>query len=177
MVVTSFMLGPVCLARTVVNWKALAILDIPILLTTTISVFAFYLQAERGIGRNTFKAFLLMPVVMSLGIGMSINNAFAVVEGLAHMGGEFIRTPKYKIESQRDKRLGHSYAHYRQRILPWVELFAFMYSVATCVFCAIWNLWMVIPFAGLFVFGFGYVVLLNWIEHWNRAIQPVPAKG
>lgn len=177
MVLTVLMLGPVCVARAVVNWQALVWLDIPILLTTTVSVFAFYLQAERAIGRNPLRAMALMPVVMSLGIGIAVNNAFAVIEGLHHMGGEFIRTPKYKIETHKDQWVGRRYAHYKQRLMHWVELFAFLYAMATGIFCAWHHMWFVVPFVCIFIFGFGYVVALNWIERWHRLLTPAPAEG
>ena len=176
MVLTVFLLGPVCWARTVVHWRALVWLDIPILLSTTVSVIAFYLQAERAIGRHPLRVLRLMPAVMALGIGISINNATAVIEGMFQMGGEFIRTPKYRIESQGDRWIGRSYAHYRQRLLPWIELVAFFYTLATGIFCAWAGLWFVVSFVCIFIFGFGYVVALNWIERWDRLFQPAPAK-
>ena len=177
MVLMAFLLGPVVVVRTMVqDWHALIWLDIPILLSTTVSVFAFYLQAERAIGRGVFRALALMPVVMSLGIGISINNAMAVIEGMMSMGGEFIRTPKYKIESQKDKRIKRGYASYRQRLMPWVELGAFFYSLATGVFCVWQGLYTTVPFICLFIFGFGYVVAQNWLDCWYRLIQMAFAK-
>lgn len=168
MLLTALMLGPVCLARTHVHWEGLVWLDIPILLTTTVSLVFFYLQAERAIGRNFFHVMALMPVVLCLGIGISINNALAVLEGWRHMGGEFIRTPKYKIETRRDKRAGTGYAHFKQRALPWIELAAFLYALGTGIFCALNGLYLVLPFLCLFIFGYGYVVALTFLDRPGR---------
>ena len=173
MLATAFLLGPVCVARSHVNWKGLIWLDIPILLTTTVSLVFFYLQAERSIGRNFFHVMALMPVVLCLGIGISINNALAVLEGWRQMGGEFVRTPKYRIESHAENLKSKSYAQVGKRLLPWIERFTFLYCLGTGIFCAIQGLWLVLPFLCLFIFGYGYVVGLTWGDGWHRH-RPAP---
>src|SRR6185436_16928729 len=53
----------------------------------------FYLAAQRGV-RTLLPALLRVPLVMAVGLGLSVNQTRAVLEGLIGPTGEFVRTPK-----------------------------------------------------------------------------------
>ena len=90
---------------------------------------------------------------MSLGIGLTITNTIAVLEALVGKQTAFARTPKYRVESKKDKVMG---AKYRKRLgwVPWIELLIGTYF-ALAIFYAIDNEnYFTVPFLLLFVVGY-----------------------
>ncbi|MBN2447115.1 MAG: glycosyltransferase [Phycisphaerae bacterium] len=52
-----------------------------------------YIYARWSIGGG-WSGVLVVPKLIVMSLGLSINNTYAVVQGLAQQGGEFVRTPK-----------------------------------------------------------------------------------
>lgn len=61
----------------------------------TASAGTFYLASQHVQRRSVFKTFCQLPILMSLGIGIALNNARGVLEALAGKQSDFVRTPKY----------------------------------------------------------------------------------
>jgi cellulose synthase/poly-beta-1,6-N-acetylglucosamine synthase-like glycosyltransferase len=74
------------------------IVNIPIFFFSTVSVMAFYLTSQKALRPGTWwKEIPYLPLLLALGIGMSINNAKAVIEAIFNHQSGFVRTPKYGI--------------------------------------------------------------------------------
>jgi cellulose synthase/poly-beta-1,6-N-acetylglucosamine synthase-like glycosyltransferase len=176
MVLMALMLGPMCWLRNEIQWNAPLWLDLPLLLATTISMLTFYFRSQVAIGRGNFKTAGLMPAVLCLGLGMSLNNAWASIEGLFRHGGEFVRTPKYHVtDGAAGNPVTHrNYAHTRSTIVPWLELFMFIYMLLVDTYNIALGQWLAIPFVTLFVGGFGYVAMLTWRGRWQHAHPTLP---
>ncbi|HVP20356.1 MAG TPA: glycosyltransferase [Anaerolineaceae bacterium] len=58
---------------------------------------------------------VLLPALMMLGMGVSVNNTIGALSGLVSMGGVFERTPKFDLASQNGKWADN---HYAVRISP-----------------------------------------------------------
>ena len=115
---------------------------------STGSVLLFYREGQRWAGRGAPPLRELLAV-MPVGIGMSVRNAAAVLEGLVANGGSFRRTPK---EGDGSTRVRDG----RPRF-PWAELaltVAFAFVVASFARA---GYWVSLPFLTLFVSGYGYV--------------------
>jgi cellulose synthase/poly-beta-1,6-N-acetylglucosamine synthase-like glycosyltransferase len=69
-------------------------LDFALFACSTGSAFAVYAVAIARSGDRRWQRFAAIPVAMALGLGMSLAQTRAVVEGLASDGGVFVRTPK-----------------------------------------------------------------------------------
>ena len=68
---------------------------------TTVSIFAFYLTSQRALRPGTWwKEIPYIPLLLALGIGMSVNNAKAVIEAIFNHQSAFVRTPKYVIDQK-----------------------------------------------------------------------------
>ena len=147
-------------------------IDIPVLLAGTGALLSFYANAQRELGRSPWAAVVQLPALMALGMGMSVNNAWAVCEGWFGGVGEFVRTPKYKIESRGDEWKPKAYAGRRQRWIPAIEVGFLLYFVATAIYCGANGLWWTYPFLMLFLGGYGYVaaVTLRQMVFLNRAV-------
>ncbi len=100
MVLLSIILLPAMIVRFYQGWFQVLVIDLPLFIASTCSISSFYLAAERTFYPKTWKrTFLYLPFVMAVGIGLSVRNAFAVIEAIFGVQSEFARTPKYRIES------------------------------------------------------------------------------
>ena len=122
---------------------------------------------------------------MALGIGLTITNTRAVLEALVGKQTAFVRTPKYRVVSKKDKPIA---TKYRKRLgwVPWIEIVIGTYFALT-VFYAIQNEnYFTVPFLMLFVVGYWYTGLMSLLqgrfEHlrWRedpQTAKPYPAVG
>ncbi len=112
-----------------------------------------YSYARWSLGGG-LSAIRLIPQMISLGCGMCINNALAVVRGLHLSGGEFVRTPKSGNDETR-KRAG-SYAPVQSNM--WIlEIALGVYSLITYVYYMSGALWPVSVF--LLLYGIGFLTV------------------
>ena len=94
--------------------------------------------------------FLLFPFLMSLGIGMAINNARAVVEGLVLGAGEFVRTPKYGelLAGKQHRRSNYASQHSAN---CWGELLFAGYFAFTLIYAVLHGMYGAVPFLLIFL--------------------------
>lgn len=79
------------------GWLKLLI-HLPIFMFASGSVVLFYLMSQKALRpTNWWKEVIYLPFLLALGIGMSINNAKAVLEAVFNKQSGFVRTPKYGI--------------------------------------------------------------------------------
>jgi cellulose synthase/poly-beta-1,6-N-acetylglucosamine synthase-like glycosyltransferase len=123
----------------------------------SISTFLFYMFAQRAIHLDWRKRLLLFPVFLAGSMGFAVNNSKAVFEALINKKTGFARTPKYKIEGEKDKWTNKKYV---QKKLNWtvvVELLLALYYVAGIAISVYYLEIAAIPFQLLFLLGFGTV--------------------
>lgn len=150
------------------------LVDLPIFLATTVSIALFYIVAQRHLSPQSWmRKILLLPMMLSLAIGMSVNNARAVLEAmLGHKSG-FTRTPKYGSGTSVSPEAPPKKKFRLTSILPTVEL-GFTAYFFYCAWSAIAaQKWLSLPFILLFLVGFGYV----FIKSTNFSFRPLqPAR-
>jgi len=127
---------------------------------TTASIFAFYLIAQRELYPDWKWRARDIPFILALGIGMCINNAWAVAEALLRHNTPFVRTAKYRIESFRDRWKGKIYRSIRKPSF-FVELLLSVYMVIGFAVILLFRNWAAIPYVALFVAGYLYVFGLS----------------
>ena len=133
---------------------------------TTLSIFAFYLTAQRELYPDWRWRIKDIPFILALGIGMCINNAWAVTEALLGRRSPFVRTAKYRIESFRDRWKGKIYRSIQNPSLVLELVLSFYMCVALGVLVYTGN-WAALPYVMLFVTGYLYVSGLS-ILHAKR---------
>ena len=70
--------------------------NVPVYFFGSVSVVIFYLVAQKALQpKNWWKEIPYLPLLLGLGIGMSVNNAKAVLEAIFNKESAFVRTPKY----------------------------------------------------------------------------------
>ncbi|MEM1028052.1 MAG: glycosyltransferase, partial [Planctomycetota bacterium] len=76
------------------TWAGVFI-GISLFMLGTASATAFYLTSQRAQKRSGWMTLLQVPMLMSIGIGIALNNAVACLEAIFGHESPFIRTPKY----------------------------------------------------------------------------------
>jgi cellulose synthase/poly-beta-1,6-N-acetylglucosamine synthase-like glycosyltransferase len=151
---------PALMVRINMNWRSLAGIDALIFLSATIPIIIFYSYSQQVVTMHWKRRILYFPFLMALGIGLAVNNAKAVWEGLTGQKSEFKRTPKYRIEGRTDKWSGKTY----QSLLSgttWIELALTIYFLLPIAFAIYFEIYAAVPFLLLFLVGFGYVSLVS----------------
>jgi hypothetical protein len=100
---------------------------------------------------------------MALGIGLTITNTKAVLEAIIGKKSAFARTPKYRVESKKDK-IGAT--KYRKRLgwIPWIELLVGTYFALTVYYAIDNENYITVPFLLLFVFGYWCTGLMSLLQ-------------
>ena len=164
------------------GWLRLFLIDLPIFLAASVSVAVFYICAQRVLHPRTWmKEILFLPCLLALGIGLSLNNARAVVEALINHKSDFTRTPKYGIERKSQPWRSCRYKSL-QSALPIAELAFAIYFTYFLGFAIAHRQFLSVPFLLMFQSGFLYVALSSLIAWWpkinlggSRDAAPLPA--
>ena len=150
------------------GWLRVLLFDLPIFLTASVSVAVFYICAQRELHPRTWmKEILLLPALIALGVGLSINNARAVLEAVFNHESEFKRTPKYGIEHKSQIWRSCRYMPLKS-FLPIVEIgFGIYFSYIVYYTFALGH-YFALPFLVMFQVGFFYVALSSLGQWWPR---------
>ena len=142
--------------------------DLPFFITGTVSVCGFYVCSQREIGKATLSRLAAIPAALCLGVGISINNARAVMEALVGHRSEFTRTPKYAVEERTDRWKLKKYRGKRS-IQPFIELAMAAYYTAALAMVAGSGILVSLPFLLLFQLGFAYVGVVSLLQRRGKA--------
>lgn len=151
---------PNMLLRRHMDNPELLLLDVPLFAATCGSICVFYLVTHRALYDNLWEAVKRLPLMMALGIGLSINNARAVLEGLFGRDLEFVRTPKHNISASTDEWKKKKYKA-KWPLHSLLEVGFGLYFVVTIALAVVTGSWITIPFLVLFMVGFLYVGSLS----------------
>ncbi len=138
------------------------IFDISVFVLATLSATVFYTASQMELFGDWRTAFKYLPVMMALGVGLSISNTKAILEAIFRRQSEFVRTPKYGDgKTVPAKRVPG--ACRKRNWLPYVE-FTFGIYMIVCLVASLINFRgiMVAPFLVIFAFGFFYVSILSF---------------
>ncbi|MCS6912050.1 MAG: glycosyltransferase family 2 protein [Myxococcales bacterium] len=161
----SVLLLPNLLVRTHHGWREVLLIDLPLFVGTTLSISAFYITSQREIDRRGWPRMLKrLPLMMSLGIGLCINQTRAVLEALlARHSGEFVRTPKHGIRERIETWTQKKYRAART-LIPAAEVLCAVYFAVAMALAARAGHYLSMPFLLLFFIGFAYVGVLSLFQ-------------
>ncbi|MEM6886075.1 MAG: cellulose synthase family protein [Verrucomicrobiota bacterium] len=149
---------------------ALLVIHLPVFTLASLSVILFYSLVLREVGIHWARWVIYLPMLISVGIGLSLNNAKAVLEALFNQTSEFTRTPKHGIEKARNKQALVVYFSARSWLVL-LELAMFIHFGIYTYTALKMQLWLSLPFFVLFCFGFGYTALLSLgVDRWGDAL-------
>jgi cellulose synthase/poly-beta-1,6-N-acetylglucosamine synthase-like glycosyltransferase len=164
MIVLSVLLLPAMIIRFYQGWFQMLYIDLPLFMASTFSISSFYLVSQRELfPRSWFRSLLYLPFLMALGIGLTVTNTRAVLEALLGKQTAFARTPKYRVESKKDKVRASTY-HHGLGWVPWVELLIGCYFAITVYYAVENENYITVPFLILFVLGYWYTGLMSLLQ-------------
>jgi cellulose synthase/poly-beta-1,6-N-acetylglucosamine synthase-like glycosyltransferase len=175
MCVLSVLMAPSMVIRYNMGWYEMLLVDVPLFFAATASVANFYMVCQRELHRDWTTRLKYLPFLMSIGIGLTVNNTRAVLEALLNKQSDFQRTPKYRIEGSEDEWIGKKY---RQNfvIQPMIELTLGLYFTATVFYALANGIFGTLPFLVLFQIGFLYTGLLSIVQQYagdSVVLKPV----
>jgi cellulose synthase/poly-beta-1,6-N-acetylglucosamine synthase-like glycosyltransferase len=156
MIVVSALMLPVMIVRFYMGVWQMVFLDLPLIIASFWSISAFYVIAYRELHPKTWmRSLLLLPMLMAIGVALTIINTRAVMEALFGIQTSFVRTPKYAIEGTQPSRQVKQ-TKYRRRSgwLPYIELACGTYFLGMVIFAIQTYNFLSIPFLTLFVCGY-----------------------
>jgi cellulose synthase/poly-beta-1,6-N-acetylglucosamine synthase-like glycosyltransferase len=165
MALLSVLMFPAMWVRYNMGWYEMLLIDVPLFLAATASVANFYMVSQREIYPDWKTRLKYLPFLMSIGIGLAVNNTRAVIEALMGTETEFARTPKYGIEQMSDEWVGKKY---RQStvVQPMIELALGLYFTATVFYALANEIYGTLPFLMLFQVGFLYTGLVSLVQQY-----------
>ncbi len=170
----SILMFPAMYVRYNMGWTEMLLIDIPLFAAATLSVCNFYIVSQRELYPDSWKSRLkYLPFLMSIGIGLSVNNTRAVLEALFRKESEFARTPKYGIERDSDEWAGKKY-HQTVGVQALIELALGLYFTGTVFYALINQIYGTLPFLMLFQIGFLYTGLLSILQQFTGDEEMAP---
>src|SRR5579885_3638210 len=169
MIVVSALMLPVMIVRFYMGVWQMVFIDLPLIAASFWSISLFYVVAYRELyPKNWKRSVLLLPMLIAVGVGLTIINPRAVLEALFGVQSSFARTPKYAVGN---RPVNLEVKKYRRRSgwLPYVEILCGGYFAAMIAFAVQTYNFFAIPFLALFVFGYwwaGFGTLYQ--EHQGR---------
>lgn len=159
----SVLMFPAMWVRYNMGWTEMLLIDVPLFAAATLSVCNFYIVSQREIYPDWRTRLKYLPFLMSIGIGLCVNNTRAVLEAVFDKKSEFMRTPKYGIERDSDEWVGKKY-HQSLGVQPIIELALGLYFTGTVFYALINQIYGTLPFLMLFQVGFLYTGLLSILQ-------------
>ena len=147
-----------------IHWaQSLFAISLFVLATCSASTFFVYSQRELLGAEGVVKAILYMPMLMALGVGMSLNNCKAVLEAvwgaIRRKPSEFVRTPKYGAAGRVNEMWRSAgFLTLRRMALPIIEV-AFGCYMSCWIFISVYYSFCIssVPFLCIFAGGYFYV--------------------
>ena len=169
MIVVSALMLPVMIVRFYMGIWQMVFLDLPLIAASFWSISLFYVVAQRELyPKNWKRSVFMLPMLMAVGVGLTIINTRAVLEALFGVETSFVRTPKFAI-GEKPMKLQNKKYRARSGWLPYLEIAVGTYFLAMTIFAiSIYN-FLSLPFLLLFVFGYywaGFSTLYQ--EHQSR---------
>ena len=159
-VLLALLIVPAIVIRERIGWQRVAFLDFPLFFGATFSFIAFYISSQREIGRDWKKMLRWMPLLLSLGIGLSLNNMHAVLEALTNRKTGFTRTPKFGIKTETGEWKTKKYRSPGNVSLA-AEILLAAYFLFAIVFAVRFRYWVGVPFLLIFFNGFAYTAIFS----------------
>ena len=142
-------------AQVVTPWLMLAALGPPLLFTV----------AQVADGRGWPRRLLALPLLVLAGIGIALNNTWAVLKALLGRDQGFLRTPKYAVHRAGDTWVNTVYA-LGVDPMGWGELAMALYALALGGVRVV--SWGLAPWLLLYATGFAYVAVTGLLQALRR---------
>lgn len=162
-VVLALLIFPSLMARGMLGWKKYITLELAVFAVIIISMGCYFTFSQREIYGKKQMKYKYLPSLLIAGIGISLNNSLAAIEGFVNKHSSFQRTAKYKIEHSIDNWWSKKYTT-SSHSFPVIEMLFTLYMLVSFIFAVKYKMWGTIPFILLFFFGYSYISTLSLIH-------------
>lgn len=147
-----------------------------VFLAGLLSVIAIYFTAnvqsvankEQSFLKSVFKFMVLFPLFLALSMGLSLHNSVAVIEGYRGKKSPFVRTPKFNINTIKDKLTPSKYLNGKLNLITIGEGLLSLYFLAAVAGAFYLQNTMFIIFHALLAVGYGTIFYFS-VKHLNLA--------
>ena len=175
MILLSIMMPLTVKFRVQNSWMTSLWVDMVMFVCATLSIAMFYMLAQKEARKQSLWCRLMyLPIVMCLGIGLSVNNCRAVIEALTGYKTGFVRTPKYGVVKAGDNWQHVKYG-FKMNWQPWVETAFGIYFIFGIIHAIMCGAYESVPFLGLFCAGYLYTGLGTFLGRSGLFSRSKPA--
>ncbi len=165
---SSFLSVPLLFLKTHVpqlaTWFTYA--SISLISLICLGIFHYVATVRTGFIKKDSKAYFFktFPLYLTFSMGISLNNALAVAEGLLGIKSSFIRTPKFNVSDVRKTAAVNGGPKKKNRLLP-IEMgltaYYLLVGTALAFYCHDFSMW---PYHLMLAFGFGMICFYTFQE-------------
>lgn len=121
-----------------------------------------YIYTKTGFWTNLLEGILLLPVFLSVSMGLAVHNSQAVFEGLTGMKSPFVRTPKFNLEGGKSSLRANLYLKFPIPITTWIE--GFLALIFASMIYLSWReeVYFLLPFHLMLAVGYGIVFISSF---------------
>ncbi len=129
--------------------------------TSSLAPFIMYLISQKTFYKDWLKRSLILPFLIAIGVGIAVNNSFAVGSALLGKKGEFVRTPKAgdKINNNYKSKISYK---------VFLEAFAFIYCLCSFILYLQASKFSISPFLMIYSIAFLVVFILSFCHHFQQ---------
>ncbi len=143
------------------GWDSGVIINVFAIAAGTFSFVLFYILTVKEVHRGRWLDYLrYVPLAISIGAGMAVNNSKAVFEALIGKKSEFRRTPKFAVTTKGDNWRTRGYVASKE-VTAIVEIVLGIIFFIQTVFAVYMGYYGWLPFLLLIQVGFFYTGLLS----------------
>ncbi len=152
-----------------IAWHNLVLFNLFAISAGTLSFAFFYaLTVKEAHGHNWLNYLKYVPVAISVGVGIAVNNSKAVVEAFLGKKSEFRRTPKFAVTSKNDNwRNKRSYVSSKE-ITSIIEITLGILFFLQTLYAIYKGYYGWIPFLVIIQFGFLYTGFLSIFHSYGK---------
>ena len=123
---------------------------------------------ERSFLKSVFKFIVLFPLFLALSMGLSLHNTVAVIQGYRGKKSPFVRTPKFNINTIRDKLTSSKYLSGKLNLITVGEGLLSLYFLFAVAGAFYLQNTMFIVFHALLAIGYGTIFFFS-VKHLRLA--------
>jgi cellulose synthase/poly-beta-1,6-N-acetylglucosamine synthase-like glycosyltransferase len=176
MILLSLLLFPALIIRFHQGWFELLVLDLPLFIAATLSVSSFYVVSQKELYTDWKSTIKYLPVLMAVGIGLSVSNAKAVLEGLFGIKTSFTRTPKFCIQKSSDVWQDKKYRA-KVGLVPLFEIGLGLWFTLVVIYSFYNAIYGPIPFLLIFQFGYLYTGFTSLIQDTKKLLYSLQTRN
>ncbi len=157
------------------GWEKVVLINLIAISAGTLSFINFYILAVREARGEQWTSYIkYVPIAISIGAGMAINNSKAVIEAFMGKRSEFIRTPKFAVTSNNENWRNSSYVSSKE-VTSIIELSLGIIFFLQTIYALVMGFYGWVPFLILIQFGFLYTGFYSIFHSAGKKISENPA--